>query len=76
MTWVRIVAPVAINQLAFSLLANSFWLYAAGYGGGGSYGATVAVRLVQTAVLIPVQVVVVPILLRIVLILRRQRLVG
>jgi ECF transporter S component (folate family) len=72
--WLRVIAPIAINQLALSLLANSFWLWSAGYY-GGTYWATVAVRSVQTAILIPVQVVLTPLLLRIVHILRKQGLV-
>jgi ECF transporter S component (folate family) len=75
-TWVRIVAPVVLNQLLLSLLANSYWLFLAGFGAGGTYAATVVARIPQTLILIPVQVVVIPVLLRVVVILHRQRLIG
>jgi hypothetical protein len=69
----RVVAPVAVNQLVLSLIVNSYWLWLAKYF-GGTYPATVAARAVQTALLIPVQVVVVPMLLRIARPLRKQGL--
>jgi len=74
-TWVAIVTPVAINQLIFSLLVNSYWLWNAGFF-GGSYTATVIARVPQTALLIPVQVIIIPVLLRIVRILRNQKLLA
>jgi ECF transporter S component (folate family) len=72
--WLRVAAPVVINQLALSLLANSYWLFSAGFGGGGTFLATVAARAVQTAILIPVQIAVIPILIPVVNILRRMGL--
>jgi ECF transporter S component (folate family) len=74
-TWVHIVVPVLFNQLVLSLLANTYWLWQAGYA-GGTYWTAVVSRLVQTAILTAVQIVLIPVLLRIVRILRRQRLVG
>ena len=74
-TWVAIVTPVAINQLIISLLVNSYWLWNAGFF-GGSYTSTVVARVPQTALLIPVQVIIIPVLLRVVRILRNQKLLG
>lgn len=75
MSYIRIILPVCINQLLFSLVANSYWLWSAGFY-GGSLTATIVARLPQTALLIPVQVIVTPLLLRTVSILRRQRLLA
>ena len=52
LTLFRIAAAVLVNQLILSLLLNSFWisvLY------GSPYGPLLVTRLVQCAVLIPVQ---------------------
>ena len=74
--WLRIVASIAINQLVFSLLLNSYWLWSAGFiGRDVPYITCVIARIPQTAVLIPVQVIVTPVLLRIVKILRKQKLI-
>jgi ECF transporter S component (folate family) len=73
-SWLRVVIPVAINQVVLSLLVNSFWLAAAGYYSG--YLATVGVRVAQTAILIPVQAAVTPLLLRVVAILEKQRFIA
>jgi ECF transporter S component (folate family) len=55
----RIITGVLINQLIFSLLLNTLWisiLY------GAPYQAVLVSRLVQTAILVPVQIVVISIL--------------
>lgn len=51
-----IVAPVLINQMVFSLLLNSLWisiLY------GAPYMSLLVTRIVQCAILIPVQLIVI-----------------
>jgi ECF transporter S component (folate family) len=73
-SWARVVAPVVINQMVLSLLANSYWLWLAGFSAGGTYLATVAVRALQTALLIPVQAAFIPLLLRASRVLRKQGL--
>ncbi|MDO4545328.1 MAG: folate family ECF transporter S component [Bacillota bacterium] len=55
-TVVRIIAAVSINQLVLGLLVNTFWisiLY------GSPFSALFAVRIVQCAVLLPVEFVVI-----------------
>jgi ECF transporter S component (folate family) len=55
----RIITGVLINQLIFSLLLNTLWisiLY------GAPYQAVLVSRLVQTAILVPVQIAVISIL--------------
>ncbi len=52
----RIGGAVAVNQLVLSLLLNTFWisvLY------GAPYGPLLLTRTVQTAVLIPVQFIMI-----------------
>lgn len=52
----RIVVAVCINQLILSLLLNTFWisvLY------GAAYGPLFITRIMQCAILIPVQIVVI-----------------
>lgn len=52
----RIVVAVGINQLILSLLLNTFWisvLY------GSPYGPLFMTRIIQCAILIPVQIVVI-----------------
>ncbi len=56
-TWVRIVCPVLINCLVLGLFVNTFWLSLV-YGKGYMYFFTM--RLVEYAVLVPVQIVVIP----------------
>lgn len=54
--WRNIIPAVLINQLAVSLLLNTLWisvLY------GSPYGPLLATRLVQTAILIPVELAVI-----------------
>ena len=58
----RILCAVLINQLVLSLLLNSFWisvLY------GSPYLPLLGTRIIQTAILIPVQIVVIGALSRI-----------
>lgn len=52
---IRIILAVSINQLIFSLVVNTFWisvLY------GSPYGPLFLTRITQTAVLIPVQLII------------------
>jgi len=61
-TSVRILGAVALNQLALSLLLNTLWisvLY------GSPYGALFVTRIIQCAVLGPVQFVVIGVMTRV-----------
>lgn len=60
-TPLRILCAVLINQLVFSLLLNSFWISIV-Y--GSPYLPLVGTRVIQTALLIPVQFVVIGALTR------------
>ena len=60
-TWVRIVCPVVINCIALGLFLNTFWLsliYTKGY----IYFFTM--RLVEYSVLVPVQLLVIPFIIK------------
>jgi len=73
--WTRIVLAVAINQLVFSLVCNSYWLWSAGFiGRDVPYITCVGARVPQTLILTAVQLVLTPALIQIVRILRKQKL--
>ena len=60
--WLQVTASVLINQLILSLLLNTLWisvLY------GSPYGPLLATRLIQCGVQIAVQLVLIPIIARV-----------
>ena len=62
-TWGRTVAAVCIVQLILGLLLNSFWisvLY------GSPYGPLLATRIVQCAIIGPVQIIVIQLISRVI----------
>ncbi|MBQ8641239.1 MAG: folate family ECF transporter S component [Clostridia bacterium] len=70
----NILIPVLINCLVIGLLVNTFWvsqLY-----GSKTYWGWFLYRLPEYAVMIPVQIVFAPVLMRIVKILRKLRLTN
>ena len=74
--WLRIIAAVAINQIVFSLVCNSYWLWSAGFiGKDVPYFTCVYMRIPQTAILFAVQIVLIPALYQVVRVLRRQKLI-
>lgn len=58
--FLRILAPILINCLVFGLVLNSLWLSLI-YGKGFVYFFTM--RIVEYSILIPVQIIVIPILI-------------
>jgi len=75
--WVRLIIVVAINQFGVSLMFNTYWLWKAGFvGGGNPYFTSVLMRVPQTLVLFAVQIVLVPALIGIVKVLRKQKLIN
>jgi ECF transporter S component (folate family) len=74
MTWVRIIAPIVINCLVFGLVLNSYWLsliYTK-----RSFYYFFSMRLVEYAVLIPVQIIITPVLMKFVGRMRRSRVLS
>lgn len=68
-TFLSVISAVAINQLVLSLLLNTLWisiLY------GSPYFPTLVSRLPQCAILIPVQILVIPALKPVLDIVRTQ----
>ena len=60
-TWPRILLAVCINELIFSLLLNSYWisvLY------GSPYVPLLLTRIIQCAIIIPVQIIVIRLISR------------
>ncbi|MDR3210236.1 MAG: folate family ECF transporter S component [Oscillospiraceae bacterium] len=73
-TWARVVTPVLINSLLFGLVLNSYWLsliYSA-----RSFGYFFTMRLTEYAVLIPIEIALIPALLAFVARLRKSRLLA
>lgn len=70
--WIRHAGIVIFNAIAFSLLLNSYWLSLI-YSKGFVYFFTS--RILQEAVLIPIQIVINPLLLQFVKKLRRSGLI-
>jgi Protein of unknown function (DUF1393). len=74
--WLRVVLVAAINQFGVSLMFNTYWLWKAGFvGGGNPYFTSVLLRVPQTLILLAVQIVLIPALYQIVKVLRKQRLI-
>ncbi|MDR0861673.1 MAG: folate family ECF transporter S component [Oscillospiraceae bacterium] len=71
-TWLRIVCPIVINCVAFGLLANSFWLSLVYTKRSFAYFFTS--RIIEYSVLIPVQIILVPIIITLARRLRASRI--
>ena len=74
--WLRIIIVAAINQFGVSMLFNTYWLWKAGFvGGGNPYFTSILVRVPQTLILVAVQILLIPALYHIVKVLRKQKLI-
>lgn len=68
-TWVRIVIAALVDSIVFGLFVNSFWLglSQAGLSFGeatmAAYTAAFTTRLLQTVIMVPVQIIIIPLLI-------------